>query len=226
MKSEFLSLKKNPVQVRRIDAGSQRGPSRNLKVAAILATLVIGMVGLAYAAVPLYQLFCQITGYGGTTAVAKAAPGAVAYHPMTLRFDTNVARDLPWRFMPPEPVDVRLGEERLVKFKATNIGTEPILGTATFNVTPFKVGQYFNKIECFCFTEQLLMPGESKEFPVTFFVDPELADDKSTEDVNTITLSYTFFNKGPEALKDYLNQNPPTKKTDSVSDVVRSPVND
>ncbi len=113
-----------------------------------------------------------------------------------------------------------------MNFEATNMGTEPILGTATFNVTPFKVGQYFNKIDCFCFTEQLLMPGESKAFPVTFFVDPELAEDVTTKEVNTITLSYTFFNKGADALQEYLITVATSNKPISVSGTTRSLIND
>ena len=167
-------------------------------VAALLG--VLGVMGtLVYFAVPLYQLFCQVTGYGGTTRAATAAPDAAGAAWITVRFDANVAPDLPWKFVAPKPVTLRLGEELLVAFEAVNRSDEPILGTATFNVTPFKAGEYFNKIECFCFTEQLLMPGESKEFPVTFFVDPAIADDPNAVEVSAITLSYTFFTKGEAA---------------------------
>lgn len=179
---------------------------RNVAVAAALIGILGAMGTLVYFAVPLYQLFCQVTGFGGTTQVAAKAPGAVPGRTMTVRFDTNVARDMPWRFSPPAPVEVRLGEERLVAFTAENTGNEPVLGTATFNVTPFKAARYFNKIECFCFTEQLLMPGERKEFPVTFFVDPAIADDPNAEEVTTITLSYTFFDKGAAALDEYMKR--------------------
>ncbi|MGH6663083.1 MAG: cytochrome c oxidase assembly protein [Rhodospirillales bacterium] len=179
---------------------------RNVAVVAALVGVFATMGTLVYFAVPLYQLFCQVTGFGGTTQVAAKAPGAVAGRAMTVRFDTNVARDMPWRFLPPAPAEVRLGEEMLVAFTAQNIGNEPMLGTATFNVTPFKAARYFNKIECFCFTEQLLMPGERKEFPVTFFVDPAIADDPNARDVTTITLSYTFFDKGAAALDEYMKR--------------------
>ncbi|MBI2584748.1 MAG: cytochrome c oxidase assembly protein [Rhodospirillales bacterium] len=179
---------------------------RNVAVVAALTGILGAMGTLVYFAVPLYQLFCQVTGFGGTTQVAAKAPGAVPGRVVTVRFDTNVARDMPWQFSPPAPVEVRLGEERLVAFAAQNTGNEPMLGTATFNVTPFKVARYFNKIECFCFTEQLLMPGERKEFPVTFFVDPAIADDPNAGDVTAITLSYTFYNKGAAALDEYLNR--------------------
>lgn len=185
-----------------------RSPARNRRLAVILAGVVAGMLGLAFAAVPLYRLFCAVTGYGGTTQVAAQAPGASAERRITVRFDANVAPDLPWRFTAPKPVEGRLGEERRVAYAAQNIGERPILGTATFNVTPLKAGRYFSKIECFCFTEQLLMPGESKEFPLAFFVDPALAADPNLRDVSTITLSYTFFDAGPEALRRYLEKTP------------------
>ena len=190
-------------------AAESAGPSRRRRNVAVAAALVgiIGAMGtLVYYAVPLYELFCRVTGFGGTTRVAAAAPGAVAGTTMTVRFDTNVARDLPWRFEAPAPVEIRLGEEQLVAFAAKNMGKEPMLGTATFNVTPFKAARYFNKIECFCFTEQLLMPGERKEFPVTFFVDPAIADDANAGDITTITLSYTFFDKGAAALDEYMKR--------------------
>jgi cytochrome c oxidase assembly protein subunit 11 len=177
---------------------------RNATVVAGLVLLLAGMVALVAFAVPLYRLFCQVTGFGGTTQVAVAAPGTIAVSPVAVRFDANVAPDLPWRFVAPPAVELRLGEERLATFTAVNLSNEPILGTATFNVTPFKAGPYFNKIQCFCFTEQLLMPGERKEFPVTFFVDPKIAEDPDTHEVTTITLSHTFFNKGPTARDAYL----------------------
>ncbi|MGH6894981.1 MAG: cytochrome c oxidase assembly protein [Geminicoccaceae bacterium] len=182
-------------------AGRRR---KNAVVVAVLLGILAGMGTLVYFAVPLYQLFCQVTGFGGTTRVATAAPEAAGAAAITVRFDANVAPDLPWKFVAPKPVTLPLGEERLVAFEATNLGDEPVLGTATFNVTPFKTGEYFNKIECFCFTEQLLMPGESKEFPVTFFVDPAIVDDASAAEVSAITLSYTFFNKGEAARDEYL----------------------
>ncbi len=177
---------------------------RNITVAAASVVTVAMMVALSFAAVPLYRLFCQVTGFAGTTQVAASAPGAVGSKIITVRFDANVAPNLAWQFVAPKPVEVRLGEERLVAFTATNISNEPLLGTATFNVTPLQIGKYFRKIECFCFTEQLLLPGESKEFPVSFFVDPSIAEDEDGKDVTAITLSYTFFNKGRPALEAYL----------------------
>lgn len=177
---------------------------RNITIVAASFVTVAAMVALTYAAVPLYRLFCQVTGFAGTTQVAASAPGAVSSKVMTVRFDANVAPGLAWRFTAPSPVEVQLGEERLVTFAATNTGSEPALGTATFNVTPLQIGKYFNKIQCFCFTEQLLLPGESKEFPVSFFIAPSIAEDDDGKDVTAITLSYTFFNKGRPALEDYL----------------------
>jgi cytochrome c oxidase assembly protein subunit 11 len=177
---------------------------RNITVVAASIVTVAAMVALSFAAVPLYRLFCQVTGFAGTTQVAASAPGAIGSKVIDVRFDANVAPGLAWQFVAPKPVQVRLGEERLVAFKATNIGHEPFLGTATFNVTPLQIGKYFNKIECFCFTEQLLLPGESKEFAVSFFVDPSIAEDGDGKDVTAITLSYTFFNKGRPALEEYL----------------------
>lgn len=177
---------------------------RNITIVAASAMTVVGMIALTYAAVPLYRLFCQVTGFAGTTQVAAAAPGAVGSKVITVRFDANIAPGLAWRFTAPSPVEVRLGEERLVTFNAANIGSEPLVGTATFNVTPLQIGKYFNKIQCFCFTEQLLLPGESKEFPVSFFVDPSIAEDDDGKGVTAVTLSYTFFNKGRPALEEHL----------------------
>lgn len=181
--------------------------NRNRRVALVLTGLVFGMVGLSFAAVPLYRLFCEVTGFGGTTKAAQAAPVAIIDREITVRFDANVAPDLPWKFVAPKPVTLRLGEERVVAYMGKNVGSEPFLGTATYNVTPFKAGPYFNKIQCFCFTEQLLLPGEEKEFTVSFFVDPKLADDPNAKDVSTITLSYTFFNRGTDARDSYMRKN-------------------
>ena len=175
---------------------------RNITIVAASFVTVATMVALTYAGVPLYRLFCQVTGFAGTTQIAATAPGAVGTAEIAVRFDANVAPGLAWRFTAPGPVKVRLGEERLVAFTAANIGNEPLLATATFNVTPLQIGKYFNKIQCFCFTEQLLLPGESKKFPVSFFVDPSIAEDGKA--VTAITLSYTFFNKDRPALEEYL----------------------
>jgi cytochrome c oxidase assembly protein subunit 11 len=181
---------------------------RNRRVAVLLAGVAAGMVGLSFAAVPLYRLFCQITGYGGATQVAREAPGAKSERRIDARFDANVAPGLPWSFTAPKAVTVRLGEQIETAYAARNMGDQPALGVSTFNVTPEAAGRYFNKIQCFCFTEQLLMPGERKEFPLTFFVDPAIADDRSTAELSNVALSYTFFNAGPEALRRHLEKNP------------------
>ncbi|MBN34430.1 MAG: cytochrome c oxidase assembly protein [Rhodospirillaceae bacterium] len=159
-------------------------------------SLMLGvMVALTAAAVPLYQLFCQVTGYGGTTNTAEAAPGADSDAPLvTIRFNADTARGMAWDFEPMQrEVTARVGEQVTVFYEASNPTDRAIAGTSTYNVTPQKVGEYFAKIDCFCFTEQVLQPGMSVAMPVTFFVDPELVIDPLTEEVRTITLSYTFF---------------------------------
>jgi cytochrome c oxidase assembly protein subunit 11 len=166
---------------------------KNRRTLGICVSVVAGMIGLSYASVPLYELFCRVTGFGGTTQVATQAPETVSEQTIRVRFDASINPQLGWRFEPAQrEVEVRLGETMLVFYTAENIGTERSWGTATFNVTPLKVGQYFSKIACFCFTEQHLDPGERIEMPVTFFVDPRIADDPNARDVKTITLSYTF----------------------------------
>jgi cytochrome c oxidase assembly protein subunit 11 len=160
----------------------------------VLFTVVAGMVGLAFASVPLYRLFCQVTGLGGTPGVEASAPETATDIDFKVRFDANTNPDLPWRFRPVQrEVSLKLGEERLAFFEATNLGDKPITGTATFNVTPLKAGQFFVKIDCFCFTEQTLAPGETVDMPVSFYVDPAIYDEINTRDVKTITLSYTFY---------------------------------
>ncbi|MFM2128886.1 MAG: hypothetical protein RL477_432 [Pseudomonadota bacterium] len=169
---------------------------RNAIVAYATTAVVAGMLGLAYASVPLYRLFCQITGYGGTTGVAAAPVQGPAADARVIRvsFDANVSSDLPWKFEPVRPfVDVKVGEQTLVHYRATNLSDRRLTGTASFNVTPFKVGSYFDKVQCFCFTEQTLAPGESVEMPVVFFVDPAVAKDRNTSEVANIVLSYTFY---------------------------------
>jgi cytochrome c oxidase assembly protein subunit 11 len=167
---------------------------RNRTTAIVVVGVVVGMVGLSFASVPLYRLFCQATGYGGTTQRAEALPERVAAATITVRFDTSTAPDLGWEFRPLQrQVTVHPGEETIVAFRAVNKTPRTITGTATFNVTPAKTGIYFDKIQCFCFTEQRLDPGESADMPVSFFVDPAILDDPNTKDVSAITLSYTMF---------------------------------
>ncbi|MFQ5766046.1 MAG: cytochrome c oxidase assembly protein [Rhodospirillales bacterium] len=168
---------------------------KNRIAAALLFTVAGGMVGMAFAAVPLYQWFCQATGFAGTpngAAVLPAAPPSTKT--ITIRFDANVNNDLPWRFQPEQSqITVRAGESALAFFKAANRSDRPITGTATFNVSPYKAGVYFSKTDCFCFTEQRLAAGEEAEMGVQFFVDPGIFEDPNTKELNTITLSYTFF---------------------------------
>ena len=178
---------------------------RKKTTALLLAGCVAGMVGLSFAAVPLYKLFCQATGYGGTPQVAEAAPDVVIERTITVRFNADVDRELSWRFKPLQrSIEVRPGESHLAFYEAANESDRPILGQAAYNVTPQKAGIYFTKVECFCFTEQYLAPGERAEMPVSFFIDPALVDDRNMNDLGTITLSYTFFDLGQEALDDYL----------------------
>jgi len=184
---------------------------RNAATGLVLAGVALGMIGLAFAAVPLYSLFCQVTGYGGTSQVAVQAPGVKGERVITVQFDAGVAKGMPWHFKPEQrEVKVRLGEEALAFYRATNPLKRTVMGTATYNVTPHKAGPYFNKIECFCFTEQVLEPGASADMPVSFFVDPDIVNDPNLDDVMTITLSYTFFEKplpadGVEGKKTALN---------------------
>jgi cytochrome c oxidase assembly protein subunit 11 len=188
---------------------------RNGMTVTLLAAVVCGMVGLSFASVPLYRLFCQATGFGGTTQRAAAAPGAVADAVVMVRFDAATAPELGWEFRPLETaVKVHPGEQREVFFRATNRTSETVTGTATYNVTPTKTGIYFDKLQCFCFNAQQLGPGESREMGVVFFVDPDLRTDPSTRDVRTITLSYTMF-RAPQsespAEKPNAAANPPQK---------------
>jgi cytochrome c oxidase assembly protein subunit 11 len=166
---------------------------RNKRVAFAGLFLAAGMVGLAYASVPIYQLFCQITGFGGTTQVAGDAPKGAIARQMTVRFDSNVANDLAWTVTPAAHVTDNIGKVDTVNYVATNNSDKPISGMAVFNVSPERAGVYFNKIECFCFTEQTLQPGETADMPIVFFVDPELDDNSELDTINEITLSYTFY---------------------------------
>lgn len=172
---------------------TDRNQSRNRRVALTLVLLVAAMVGAAYAAVPLYKLFCQLTGLDGTTQVASGNPKGVIAREMTVRFDSNVESGLPWTITPAKPITDRIGAVDTVMFIAQNTSDKPITGQAIFNVTPEQTGIYFNKIECFCFTEQTLQPGETVEMPIVFFVDPDIAEDRNLDTVRDITLSYTFY---------------------------------
>jgi cytochrome c oxidase assembly protein subunit 11 len=167
---------------------------RNGRTAGLAALLVLAMVGLAFASVPLYRLFCQVTGIGGTTQRAAEAPGPVAGKEVAVRFDANVAPSLPWRFSPEKASEiVTIGEREMAFYTAKNLSARPVKGTATFNVTPVQAGKYFSKIQCFCFNEQVLKPGEEVRMPVVYFVDPRLLQDPDAKGISEITLSYTFY---------------------------------
>lgn len=171
------------------------GKTRNRAGAAMLFTVVAGMVGLSFASVPLYRMFCQATGYGGTPKTENvAASSGIVDQTVTVQFDANVNADMPWRFKPAERgIDVHLGEETLTHYTAVNLSDRRVTGTATFNVAPDAAAQYFSKIECFCFTEQTLEPGQEVSMPVLFYVDSAMADDLDARDIRKITLSYTFY---------------------------------
>jgi cytochrome c oxidase assembly protein subunit 11 len=167
--------------------------TRNARTALLASIAAVSMTGLGWASVPPYRMFCQVTGLNGTTQRGDLAPGGIG-DKVTVRFDSNVAPDLQWRFRPERASEtIDIGARDMAFFTAKNMSDRPITGTATFNVTPTQAGKYFTKIQCFCFTEQTLQPGEEVRMPVIFYVDPKLASDPDTSDVRAITLSYTFY---------------------------------
>jgi cytochrome c oxidase assembly protein subunit 11 len=177
------------------------------RTALAMSAVAALMLGAAFASAPLYDLYCRVTGYGGTPARARAAPGAaqagesIPPRAMTVRFNADVARDMPWQFQPEaRSVKVNVGEAAEIRYRAFNPGPRAIVGTATFNVVPNKAAKYFSKIECFCFEEQRLQPGQSAALPVRFFIDPAILNDPDVAEVETLTLSYTFFVKRIESL--------------------------
>jgi cytochrome c oxidase assembly protein subunit 11 len=173
--------------------------------------IVVGMVGLAYASVPLYDLFCKVTGFDGTPVVRDSNGSQVMNRTIAIRFDSNVAPGLNWRFAPETPeIKVKLGETTTVYYKVTNAGDKPSTGIATYNVQPDLAGTYFSKLECFCFTEQTLQPGETLESAVVFYVDPRLVEDADTKDLTSITLSYTYFpSKGGKPVAEVTSSTKP-----------------
>jgi len=189
-------------------ADRQSDTRRKRRVTALaLVGVVVGMTGLAFASAPLYRLFCQVTGYGGTPRVAvdgqPAGNGNAAGRTITVRFDANVNPALPWRFQPEQrQMKVPLGDSALAIYRAENLSDTPVVGTATFNVTPNKAAPYFVKVQCFCFDEQRLEANAGIDMPVSFFVDPAIAEDPDTRDVSTITLSYTFFRTAADLSRD------------------------
>src|SRR6202167_990034 len=174
---------------------SRRGLTRDATVAAICGFVVVLMVGASYAAVPFYNWFCRATGFNGTTQVATAAPSSAPLtRKIAVRFDSNVAPGLPWKFEPEQnEIEIKIGEVVTVFFKVTNEAARTTTGQAAYNVAPLTVGKYFEKINCFCFTEQTMAPGEKREMPVVFYVDPSIIGDSDNDGLNTITLSYTFY---------------------------------
>ncbi len=179
---------------------------KNRQIAFLAFSVVFLMVALTYASVPLYRLFCQVTGFGGTTQVSESAPTLILDREVRISFNADIHKKLPWEFKPDQRgMTLKVGQTGLAFYTAINTSDTPVVGTATYNVTPLKAGKYFHKIQCFCFEEQVLHPGQSMQMPVQFYIDPKIADDPNLEDVNDITLSYTFFKAGSQELIKALN---------------------
>ena len=175
-------------------------PSRVLALS--LGLVAVGMVGMSFAAIPLYRVFCAVTGFGGTPQIGPETSDSVSNRTVTVRFNADVNPNLPWRFAPEQQqVTLKLGEQQVAFYTARNDSAQPVTGIAIYNVTPDKIGRYFHKTACFCFNEQTLAPGQDMQLPVSFWVDPALATDPSTADVTTITLSYTFFRSLDDAAR-------------------------
>ena len=179
---------------------------KNRKTGGLVLLVVAGMVGLSFASVPLYRLFCQVTGFGGTTQISQILPDKILERSVTVKFNADVNRALPWDFRPQQrEITVHIGEKALIAYAARNKIARPTAGTAIYNVTPLKVGKYFHKIQCFCFDEQILGPGQKVSMPVMFYIDPAMDEDPGMEDVSVITLSYTFFPADSSALEQGLD---------------------
>jgi len=195
--------------------------SRNGIVLGALAGVALGMVGLSFAAVPLYKVFCRATGFGGTTQVAAQGAGQVLNRTIEIRFNTDVNGELPWVFKPNQrSVTLKVGETGMATFHAHNESGEPVVGTAVYNVTPEKAGLYFDKIQCFCFSQQLLKPQESADLPVAFYVDPAIAKDPNLDDVTVITLSYTFYRAKSQALDKAIDAEGRAAETEQIEKAV------
>lgn len=177
--------------------------NKNARMAVSVLTVVVAMIGLSFASVPLYRLFCQVTGFNGTTMLAAAPPSEdqIVDREITVLFDTRVDSGLPWDFKPERrKVTVKIGQQGLIAFKASNLSARPTAGTAVYNVSPPKMGQYFNKTQCFCFEEQVIGGGRTAEMPVMFFIDPAIVEDRQMDDITDVTLSYTYYPANSAAL--------------------------
>ena len=196
------------------EPGHRRGLGRDATVAALCGALVALMVGASYAAVPFYNWFCRATGFNGTTQVATSAPSSAPLaRKIAVRFDANVAPGLPWKFEPEQTeIEVQIGQVVTVFYNVTNQSARTTAGQAAYNVAPLTVGSYFQKINCFCFTEQTMAPGEKREMPVVFYVDPALAADAENDGLKTITLSYTFYAVRDPAPKPLAASEPDKRK--------------
>lgn len=209
-----MSMNNNDLDIDKPTDSSQRTPdpsANNLRVLLSVFAFVFFMIGVSFAAVPLYDLFCRVTGFGGTTQVAAELPSETIDRTITVQFNADTSRNMLWDFKPEaRETDVLLGQKGFINYIAKNPTTVPITGTAIYNVVPAKAGKYFHKIQCFCFDEQLLVPQESMNMPVIFFIDPEFHNDPAMDDVNTVTLSYTFFKAESEdldkALEEFYNR--------------------
>ncbi|PZP56110.1 MAG: cytochrome c oxidase assembly protein [Micavibrio aeruginosavorus] len=178
---------------------------KNRRTGLAVLALILGMLILSYASVPLYRLFCQVTGFGGKAEKVEAANGEIFDREITVRFNSDVNPNLPWDFKPDTPeVKVKVGQEMLISFTATNLSREAAAGTAMYNVTPGAAGKYFNKTQCFCFNYQLIAPGRTVHFPVVFYIDPKIMKDRENDGLKTITLSYTFFKADSPELEQAL----------------------
>ncbi len=195
--------------------------NRNRIVPGALVGVVLGMVGLSFAAVPLYSIFCKATGFGGTTQRTTQAASHTLNRTIEIRFNTDVNSELPWDFKPNQrSVTLKIGETGMATFHAHNDSGTPVVGTAVYNVTPEKAGLYFDKIQCFCFTQQLLRPQESADLPVAFYIDPAIADDRNLDDVQVITLSYTFYRAKSQALDKAIDAQGREAETEEITKAV------
>jgi cytochrome c oxidase assembly protein subunit 11 len=204
----------NEPNMPRLPEASRKGLGRDAAVAAVCGLVVVLMVGASYAAVPFYNWFCRATGFNGTTQVATSAPStAPLARKIAVRFDANVAAGLPWKFEPEQTeIEVRIGEVVTVFYTVTNQSARTTTGQAAYNVAPLTVGAYFQKLNCFCFTEQTMGPGEKRQMPVVFYVDPSLAADSENDGLKTVTLSYTFYPVREPAAKPLAASEPGQRK--------------